>query len=74
MELDKITLARWVDQAFEQALTKKNIKYGFKVPCIWPLDLNAMNNKFQPSSLYTTWPSNEGNKMNNTSNKQDGHG
>jgi hypothetical protein len=46
MELDKITLARWVDQVFEQVLTKKNIKYGFKVPCIWPLDLNAMNNKF----------------------------
>jgi hypothetical protein len=27
MELDKITPARWVDQALEQSLTKKNQVY-----------------------------------------------
>jgi hypothetical protein len=46
MELDKITLARWVDQALEHALTKRNIKSRFRAKNIWPLDLNAMNNKF----------------------------
>ncbi len=45
--------------------------FGFRVACIWPLDLNAMNNKFQPSSLYTTRPSNDGNEIDNTLNEQD---
>jgi hypothetical protein len=45
MEPDKITLARWVDQALKQALTKKNIKFKFRASSIWPLVSNAMNNK-----------------------------
>jgi hypothetical protein len=36
---------------------------------IWPLDPNAMNNKFQPSSLYTTWPISDGNGVDNTLNE-----
>jgi hypothetical protein len=48
-------------------LTKRNIKFGFKAIGIWPLDLNAMNNKFQPLSLYTIGPSNERNEADNTS-------
>jgi hypothetical protein len=34
MELNKITIIGWVDQALEQSLTKQNIKYGFKTTCI----------------------------------------
>jgi len=30
-KLDKITLARWVDKALHQSLTKQNIKVGFKL-------------------------------------------
>jgi hypothetical protein len=33
-----------------------------------------MNNKFQPSSLYTTWPNNERNETDNTSDEQDDQG
>ncbi len=46
-----------------------NIMFGFRVACIWPLDLNAMNNKFQPSSLYIIGPNNEGNELDNISNE-----
>jgi hypothetical protein len=66
IELDKIILDKWVDQTLEQALTKRNIKFDFRVVGVWPLDPNAMNNKFQPSSLYTTRPSNEGSESDNT--------
>jgi hypothetical protein len=41
------------------------------VACIWPLNPNAMNNKFQPSSLYIIRPNNERNEIDNTSNEQD---
>jgi hypothetical protein len=34
-------------------------------------DPNAMNNKFQASSLYTIGPINDWNGANNTSNEQD---
>jgi len=71
MEPNKIILARWVDHVLKQALTKKYVKFGFMATCIWPLDPNAMNYKFQPSSLYTKWPNDEGNEANNTSNEQD---
>jgi hypothetical protein len=30
-----------------------------------------MNKKFQPSSLYTTWPNNEGDEIDITSYEQD---
>ncbi len=30
-KLDKITLARWVDKALHQSLTKQNIKVGFRL-------------------------------------------
>jgi hypothetical protein len=30
-ELNKITLAIWVDKALDQSLTKQNIKVGFNV-------------------------------------------
>ncbi len=74
MEPNKIFLARWVDLVLKQTLTIKNIKFGFMAKNIWPLGPNAMNNKFQPSSLYTTRPSNDGNGIDNTSYEQDDQG
>ncbi len=52
METNKITLARWVDQALEQSLTKQNIK--FTTTCIWLLNPKAMDNKTKPLRVYTT--------------------
>ncbi len=34
MELHKIGLARWVDQALKQSFTKKNIKFEFRDTCL----------------------------------------
>lgn len=74
MEPNKITLVGWVDQVLEHALTKRNIKSGFKATYIWPLDPNAMNKKFQPSNLHTKGSNNEGNETNITSYEQDDQG
>ncbi len=41
MKLDKITLARWIDQALEQSFTKKNIKFKFKTTCLWPFNFKS---------------------------------
>ncbi len=53
MEPNKITLARQVNQALKQSLTKQNIKYGFRTIGIWPLNPKAMGNKIRPSKVYT---------------------
>jgi hypothetical protein len=53
MELDKITLIGWVDQALDKSITEQNIKFGFKVIGIYPLNLRAMDNKIEPSNIYT---------------------
>jgi len=45
MEPNKITLARWVDQALKQSFTKKNIKFNFKTINIWPFNPKAMESK-----------------------------
>jgi hypothetical protein len=55
-------------------LKKRNIKFGFRVAGLWPLDPNVMNKKFQPLSLYTIGPSNEGNETDNTSDEQNAKG
>jgi hypothetical protein len=65
MELDKITLARWVDQALEQSITKK-ITFGFMTINIWPFNPKAMHNKIQPSQIYITKPINNQGNENNT--------
>jgi hypothetical protein len=41
-ELNKITLARWADKAFEKSLKKYNIKSRFMVYEIWPLNFATM--------------------------------
>jgi len=48
MEPDKIILIGWVDQALEQSLTKKHIKFGFRTIGLWPLNPKAMDNKTRP--------------------------
>ncbi len=54
LELDKITLSKWVDKALQQSLKKENIKFGFKVCKIWPLNSISMARKFGPSEVFTT--------------------
>jgi nitrate reductase NapE component len=52
LELNKITLARWVDKASEHSLKKENINSRFKVFVIWPLNLVAMVGKFGSNELF----------------------
>jgi hypothetical protein len=54
MKPNKITLARWVDQALEQSFTKQNIKFRFRITCIWLLNPKVMDNKIKPLRVYTT--------------------
>jgi hypothetical protein len=49
---DKITLAKWVDKALQQYLKKENIKFGFSVFTIWPLNSTSMAKKFGPSEVF----------------------
>ncbi len=53
MELDKITLIGWVDQALDKLITEQNIRFGFKVICIYFLNPKAMDNKLEPSNIFT---------------------
>jgi hypothetical protein len=54
LQLDKIILVEWVDKALQQSLKKENIKFGFRVYEIWPLNFIAMAIKFGPSEVFTT--------------------
>jgi len=51
-DLDKCTLASWVDKNFDQSLSKKKIKNGFKVTRIWLLNLKVMDHKTRPFEIY----------------------
>jgi hypothetical protein len=51
-EPNKATLAMWVDKALDIALSKKNIKSGFKVIGIWPFNPKAMDGRTKPSEFY----------------------
>ncbi len=53
MELDKITLIGWVDQGLDKSITKQNIRFEFRVTCMYPLNPRAMNNETRPSNIYT---------------------
>ncbi len=74
MNMTKITLARWVDKTLDQSLTKKKIKVGFRGIGIWPFNPKAMENKTQPTNIYTTRNSNgdRGGKDHYSSNNQVG--
>ncbi len=52
MELNKITLIRWVDQALDKSIMEQNIRFGFRVIGIYPLNPRAMDNKTGPSNIY----------------------
>jgi len=54
LELDKINLTKSVDKGLRQSLKKENIKFGFKVCKIWPLNFASMAKKFVPSEVFTT--------------------
>jgi hypothetical protein len=45
MELDEITLNGWVDQALDKSIMEQNIRFGFRVISIYPLNPRAMDNK-----------------------------
>ncbi len=53
MQLDKIALARWVDQALKQSFRKQKIKSRFRNTCIWPLNPKAMDSKIKTLEVYT---------------------
>jgi len=53
-EPNKIIFANWVDKALDAALSKTNLKNGFKVIGIWPFNPKAMDGRTKPSELYTT--------------------
>lgn len=53
LQLNKILLAKWVDKALQQSLKKENIKLGFRVYKILPLNSIAMAIKFGPSEVFT---------------------
>jgi hypothetical protein len=52
-EPDNIAFANWVDKALDATLSKRNIKNGFKVIGIWPLNPKAMDGKTKLNELYT---------------------
>jgi hypothetical protein len=49
LELNKITLARWVDKALERSLKNENINSRLRVCAIWQLNLVG---KFGPNKLF----------------------
>jgi hypothetical protein len=50
---NKITLARCVNKALDQTLTRKNIMLRFKGIGIWPLNPKPVDAKISPSIIYT---------------------
>ncbi len=50
-EPNKIMLIGWVDKALDLGLSKKYIKYGFKVVGIWPINPRAMVDKILLSEI-----------------------
>jgi len=53
-ELDKNTLASWVNKVLDIFLTQQNIKSGFMVTRIWPFNPKVMDEKTRLNEVYTT--------------------
>ena len=56
-KVEKDTLAYWVDLALTKALSKSNIMAGFRATGIWPLNLERMQTKMEPSKPFYPIPS-----------------
>jgi hypothetical protein len=54
LELDKVALVAWVDKALQQSLKKENIKLGFRVFGIWPLNFTTMVRKINLNDEFIT--------------------
>ncbi len=54
----KVTLARWINTTLDKSLSKNNIRFGFKVTWIWPLNTKAMDENFGLIEVYTIEPTN----------------
>ncbi|KAH9292343.1 hypothetical protein KI387_042469 [Taxus chinensis] len=52
LEIRRTELATLSSQAFQLALTPKNIKAGFHRTGIWPLDRNVVSNDMRPSEAF----------------------
>ncbi len=50
-EPNKIVLVGWVEKTLDLGLSKQNIKYGFKVIGIWPINPRAMVDKILISEI-----------------------
>ena len=48
-KVKKAHLASWVSLTLKKALTSTNIRAGFRGVRIWPLDIDAMISKMDPS-------------------------
>jgi hypothetical protein len=53
----KEVLESWVSAALQKALTEKNIKSGFRIIGIFPLNAQVMDEKMGPSEFYRGAPS-----------------
>ena len=56
-KVEKQTLAHWVDLSLKRALSKSNIKVGFRGTGIWPLNLEKMQHHMGPSRTIHSRPS-----------------
>jgi len=48
----KEDLVQWVSHGLRKALSKENIRRGFEVIGIFPLNVDAMKSKMGPSEVY----------------------
>jgi hypothetical protein len=53
LELNKITLAKWVDKVLQQYYKNETIKSRYRVCGIWPLNYVSMVKKFGSSEVFT---------------------
>jgi hypothetical protein len=57
IELNKVTLVRWVHKVLEQTLLKY-IRFGFRATWTLPLNPKVMDKKFNFVEIYITQPTN----------------
>ncbi len=70
-EPNKATLTAWVYKALNVALSKRNIKNGFKVIGIWPFNPKAMDGRTKPSEFYHVDRNNNASNEDNEKNSNE---